>query len=104
MGDENRKSRPGDGSVSVIDPKTDQVVATGQIPGGGSPDMGGVSADGTKLWLSGRYDSVVYVFDTTTGTPQEDPRRPRAPRTRRVAPARPLLARAHRQHPVTRSS
>jgi YVTN family beta-propeller protein len=29
--------------------------------------MGGVSADGTQLWLSGRYDSEVYVFDTTTG-------------------------------------
>ena len=29
--------------------------------------MGGVSADGTKLWLSGRYDSEVYVFDTATG-------------------------------------
>jgi YVTN family beta-propeller protein len=67
MGDETRRSRPGDGSVSVIDPATDQVTATWTIPGGGSPDMGGVSADGTKLWLSGRYDSVVYVFDTATG-------------------------------------
>ncbi len=37
------------------------------IPGGGSPDMGGVTADGKELWLSGRYSSVVYVFDTTTG-------------------------------------
>jgi len=67
MGDENRKSRPGDGSVSVVDPKTDAVDATWTIPGGGSPDMGGVSADGTRLWLSGRYDSEVYVFDTATG-------------------------------------
>jgi YVTN family beta-propeller protein len=65
--DTARKSKPGDGSVSVIDPKTDTVIATWSIPGGGSPDMGGVSADGTRLWLSGRYDSVVYVFDTTTG-------------------------------------
>jgi YVTN family beta-propeller protein len=62
-----RKSRPGEGSVSVVDPKTDTVVATWQIPAGGSPDMGGVSADGKRLWLSGRYDSEVYVFDTTTG-------------------------------------
>jgi YVTN family beta-propeller protein len=67
MGDETRTSRPGDGSVSVVDPSTNTVVATWPIPGGGSPDMGGVSADGTKLWLSGRYDSVVYVFDTATG-------------------------------------
>lgn len=37
------------------------------IPGGGSPDMGGVSADGKVLWLSGRYDSEVYAIDTTEG-------------------------------------
>lgn len=67
MGDEGRKSRPGEGSVSVVDPRTDAVVATWTIPNGGSPDMGGVSADGTKLWLSGRYDSEVYVFDTASG-------------------------------------
>jgi YVTN family beta-propeller protein len=29
--------------------------------------MGGVSADGRSLWLSGRYNGVVYVFDTGTG-------------------------------------
>jgi DNA-binding beta-propeller fold protein YncE len=28
----------------------------------------GVSADGTKFWALGPYDSVVYVFDTATGT------------------------------------
>ncbi|MEY2417196.1 MAG: hypothetical protein QOH53_2530 [Ilumatobacteraceae bacterium] len=66
--DVHRRSRPGDGSVSVIDPKTDTVIATWLIPDGGSPDMGGVSADGKTLWLSGRYDSEVYAFDTTTGT------------------------------------
>jgi YVTN family beta-propeller protein len=65
--DTRRKSKPGDGSVSVVDPKTDTVIATWHIPQGGSPDMGGVSADGKRLWLSGRYDSSVYVFDTTTG-------------------------------------
>ena len=32
-----------------------------------SPDMGGVSADGRVLWLSGRYDSDVYAIDTSTG-------------------------------------
>ena len=41
---------------------------TWPIPGGGSPDMGNVSADGRQLWLSGRYDDAVYVFDTTTGS------------------------------------
>jgi YVTN family beta-propeller protein len=57
----------GPGSVAVIDFATRQVVTTWPIPGGGSPDMGNVSADGKRLWLSGRYDDVVYVLDTTTG-------------------------------------
>src|SRR2546421_5251683 len=37
------------------------------VPGGGSPDMGNVTADGRELWLSGRYDGEVYVFDAGTG-------------------------------------
>ena len=57
----------GPGSVSVIDFATRTVVAQWPIPGGGSPDMGNVSADGKQLWLSGRFDSEVYMFDTTTG-------------------------------------
>jgi DNA-binding beta-propeller fold protein YncE len=57
----------GRGSVSVIDFATGRVVANWPVPGGGSPDMGGVSADGTQLWLSGRYDNEVYVFDTVAG-------------------------------------
>ena len=57
----------GKGSVSVIDFTTRKVVVTWPIPGGGSPDMGNVSADGTTLWLSGRYDNVVYAIDTATG-------------------------------------
>jgi len=57
----------GPGSVSVIDFATHRIVATWPIPGGGSPDMGNVSADGKVLWLSGRYDDVVYAIDTTTG-------------------------------------
>jgi YVTN family beta-propeller protein len=56
------------GSVSVIDFATRQVVATWVFDGGhGSPDMGGVSADGRVLWLSGRYDGEMYAIDTTTG-------------------------------------
>jgi YVTN family beta-propeller protein len=57
----------GKGSVSVIDFATRQVVATWPIPGGGSPDMGNVSADGKVLWLSGRFDNVVYAIDTGSG-------------------------------------
>ncbi|MEP6550706.1 MAG: hypothetical protein ABJB95_05960 [Gemmatimonadales bacterium] len=59
--------RHGPGSISVLDPATDSVVATWPVPGGGSPDMGGVTADGKELWVSGRYDDEVYVFDTLTG-------------------------------------
>jgi YVTN family beta-propeller protein len=57
----------GKGSVSVIDFATRQIVATWPIPGGGSPDMGNVSVDGKTLWLSGRFDNVVYAIDTTSG-------------------------------------
>lgn len=59
--------RRGKGSVSVIDFATRKVEATWPIPGGGSPDMGNVSADGKLLWLSGRFDNVVYAIDTTSG-------------------------------------
>jgi YVTN family beta-propeller protein len=55
------------GSVTVVDFATRTPVATWTIDGGGSPDMGGVSADGSQFWVSGRYDDVVYVFDTATG-------------------------------------
>jgi YVTN family beta-propeller protein len=57
----------GPGSVSVVDFATGKVEANWPVPGGGFPDIGNVSADGKTLWLSGRYDHVVYAFDTTTG-------------------------------------
>ena len=57
----------GAGTISVIDFATEKVVRTWTIPGGGSPDMGGVSADGKVLWLSGRYSGVVYAISTRTG-------------------------------------
>jgi YVTN family beta-propeller protein len=60
-------SNRGEGSVSVLDFATREVIAKWVIPGGGSPDMGSVSADGTQLWLSGRYSDEVYVFDTLKG-------------------------------------
>ncbi|MGD1036193.1 MAG: YncE family protein [Roseiarcus sp.] len=60
----------GEGSVSVLDFATRRVVGTWTIPGGGSPDMGNVSADGKWLWLSGRFDGVVYAFDTDDGSVQ----------------------------------
>jgi YVTN family beta-propeller protein len=56
-----------EGSVSVIDFSSGRVVAKWVLPGGGSPDMGNVSANGNVLWLSGRYNSEVYAIDTTNG-------------------------------------
>lgn len=56
-----------EGSVSVLDAYTGAALTKWVIPGGGSPDMGNVSADGSQLWLSGRYNNVVYVIDTTDG-------------------------------------
>lgn len=60
-------SNRAEGSVSLIDVNTNKVAKRWQIPGGGSPDMGDVSADGKSLWLSGRYNKEVYVFNTETG-------------------------------------
>ncbi len=61
-------SNRGEGSVSLLDLSTHKLSAKWIIPGGGSPDMGGVSSDGKSLWLSGRYNREVYVFDTSNGT------------------------------------
>jgi DNA-binding beta-propeller fold protein YncE len=56
-----------EGSVSVVGFHTGRVERTWHLPGGGSPDMGGVSADGRVLWLSGRHHSEVYAIDTRSG-------------------------------------
>jgi YVTN family beta-propeller protein len=55
-----------EGSVSVIDFASRKVAAKWEIPHG-TPDMGGVSADGRVLWLSGRYRKEVYAIDTADG-------------------------------------
>jgi DNA-binding beta-propeller fold protein YncE len=60
-------SNRGEGSVSLISFKTRRVLKKWALPGGTSPDMGGVSADGKVLWLSGRYNSEVYAISTQTG-------------------------------------
>lgn len=57
----------GEGSVSVLDFATRQVIKKWPFLKGASPDMGGVSADGKVLWLSGRYNSEVYAIDTNDG-------------------------------------
>lgn len=55
------------GTVSVIDLPTRTVRTTWKLPGRASPDMGGVSADGTTLWLSGRTSREIYGINTTSG-------------------------------------
>ncbi len=57
----------GEGSISLISFATRRVVRKWHIPGGGSPDMGNVSADGKVLWLTGRYNAVVYALSTANG-------------------------------------
>ena len=60
-------SNRGEGTISVFDFTQNKLTKKWRLPDGGSPDMGGVSADGKVLWLSGRYDSEVYAIDTRTG-------------------------------------
>jgi YVTN family beta-propeller protein len=60
-------SNRGEGTISLIDVQTRKVSTKWTIPKGGSPDMGGVSADGKVLWLSGRYNAEVYAIDTADG-------------------------------------
>jgi YVTN family beta-propeller protein len=55
------------GTISVVSFKRRRVIATWQLPLPASPDMGGVSADGRTLWLSGRYNAAVYAIDTANG-------------------------------------
>jgi YVTN family beta-propeller protein len=55
------------GTITVLSFRTRRPIHAWRIPGGGSPDMGGVSADGRLLWLSGRYDAEVYAISTRTG-------------------------------------
>jgi YVTN family beta-propeller protein len=56
-----------EGTISVVSFASREVVKTWNL-GSSSPDMGNVSNDGRTLWLSGRYNSEVYVIDTQTGT------------------------------------
>jgi DNA-binding beta-propeller fold protein YncE len=60
-------SNRAEGSISVISFATRRPIAKWWLPNGSSPDMGGVSANGRILWLSGRSDSAVYAISTQTG-------------------------------------
>jgi YVTN family beta-propeller protein len=60
-------SNRGEGSFSVVDLAQRKIITKWEIPHGGSPDMGGISADGKVMWVSGRYNSEVYAIDLDTG-------------------------------------
>ena len=60
-------SNRAEGSVSVMSFARRRLLRKIKIPGGASPDMGGVSADGRTLWLSGRYNDEVYAIDVRRG-------------------------------------
>ena len=57
----------GEGSITVLNLATRKPITKWWIPGGGSPDMGNLSADGTIFWVSGRYNGVVYAISTEDG-------------------------------------
>lgn len=52
-----------EGSISIWDFGEDKLVGEWRIPGGGSPDMGNISADGRTFWVAGRHHSEVYAID-----------------------------------------
>jgi DNA-binding beta-propeller fold protein YncE len=60
-------SNRGEGTISVLSFSTRRPLRRWRLPAGASPDMGGVSADGRILWLTGRYDAEVYGISTRTG-------------------------------------
>jgi DNA-binding beta-propeller fold protein YncE len=55
-----------EGTISLISFRTRRPYRKWTIPHG-SPDMGGLSASGRVLWLSGRYGGEVYAIDTRSG-------------------------------------
>jgi DNA-binding beta-propeller fold protein YncE len=59
-------SNRGEGTISLISFSTRRPYRKWTIPHG-SPDMGGLSASGKVLWLSGRYNREVYAIDTRSG-------------------------------------
>lgn len=55
------------GTISVLNLATGRPQTKWALPHGGSPDMGNLSADGKVLWLSGRYNNVVYAINSSNG-------------------------------------
>jgi DNA-binding beta-propeller fold protein YncE len=60
-------SNRGERSIPVIDFAKRKVIKKWRVPHGGSPDMGGISADGKVMWIFARNDSKVYAFAINEG-------------------------------------
>ncbi|MEO3828520.1 YncE family protein [Actinomadura sp. B10D3] len=56
----------GGGTVSAVEFRSRRVASRWRLPGGGSPVPGGVSSDGTRLWLADPA-GLVYAVSTRTG-------------------------------------
>ncbi|HEY8479730.1 MAG TPA: YncE family protein [Spirillospora sp.] len=56
----------GAGTLTAVEFGTRRVAARWPLPGDGSPVPGGMSPDGTALWLAGS-DGLVYAVSTRTG-------------------------------------
>ncbi|GAA4237234.1 hypothetical protein GCM10022254_48850 [Actinomadura meridiana] len=56
----------GGGVLTAVDFATQRVTSRGPLPGRGSPVPGGVSPDGTALWLADPT-GLVYAVSTSTG-------------------------------------
>jgi DNA-binding beta-propeller fold protein YncE len=56
----------GGGAVTTVEFGSRRVTARWPLPGGGSPAPGGVSSDGTALWLADPA-GLVYAVSTRTG-------------------------------------
>ncbi|CAM5703781.1 hypothetical protein SGLAM104S_08157 [Streptomyces glaucescens] len=97
-------SNRGEGTVSVFDFTQNKLTKKWRLPNSSSPDMGGVSADGKVLWLSGRYDAEVYAIRTPAPAPSWPASPSAAARTASPStPAGPLLTGPHRHLALARS-
>ena len=91
------------GSISVISFATRKVVATWQIPGGGSPDMGGVTANGRCSGSPGATTASCTPSRPAPGTCWRRSRSARA-RTASASGRNPAATpRPHRRHAVAAS-
>jgi len=64
----NRGRQTGEGSITVLDTETLEILDTWVLPGGASPDMGQLNVEGDEFWIAGRYHHEVYVIDTADGS------------------------------------